>query len=80
MVVPIVDEDYNLENSIEKLIEKSKIKSTLQKDTIAEGIVIRPLNEMIENEVLKGKKEKMMAKEKEIDNRLIEQARIAGEE
>lgn len=54
-MVPVLEENYILENSIERLIEKSKMKSVLNKETIAEGIVIRPLTEMIERNVLQGR-------------------------
>ncbi len=54
-MVPVVDEAYKLENSIERLVEKSKMKSALNNDTIAEGIVIRPVDEMIEKNVLQGR-------------------------
>jgi len=54
-LVPIIEENYKLENNIETLIEKSKMKSILNNDAIAEGIVIRPMNEMIEKEVLNGR-------------------------
>ncbi|MCE3228898.1 MAG: hypothetical protein K0S32_3449 [Bacteroidetes bacterium] len=54
-MVPVLEENYVLDNSIENLIVKSKLKSQLNKDTIAEGIVIRPMNEMIEKQVLQGR-------------------------
>ena len=48
-------ENYLLESSVEAVIEKSKMKSVLNKDTIAEGIVIRPLEEIIDQFVLQGR-------------------------
>jgi RNA ligase (TIGR02306 family) len=54
-MVPVLEENYVLDNSIENLIVKSKLKSQLNKETIAEGIVIRPMNEMIEKYVLQGR-------------------------
>jgi RNA ligase (TIGR02306 family) len=53
--VPVLEEDYVLEDSMDKLIEKSKFKSKLNPEAIAEGIVIRPMKEMIDNNVLKGR-------------------------
>jgi RNA ligase (TIGR02306 family) len=46
--VPILDFNYKLSNSIDRIIEMSKIKSTLNKDVWAEGIVIRPHKERID--------------------------------
>jgi len=54
-LVPVLEENYELDNSIENLIVKSKMRSVLNKDTIAEGIVIRPVKEMVDNEVMKGR-------------------------
>ena len=54
-MVPVLDENYLLESSVEAVIEKSKMKSVLNKDTIAEGIVIRPLEEIIDQFVLQGR-------------------------
>lgn len=54
-MVPVLEENYILETSIEKLIEKSKMKSILHKDTTAEGIVIRPMTELVEKFVLQGR-------------------------
>lgn len=54
-MVPVVDENYVLESSVENVIEKSKMKSLLNKDTIAEGIVIRPLEEIIDKFILQGR-------------------------
>jgi RNA ligase (TIGR02306 family) len=44
-MVPIVSENFVLTPHIEKLVEQSKIKSGLNKNTWAEGIVIRPIGE-----------------------------------
>jgi RNA ligase (TIGR02306 family) len=46
--VPILDFNYKLSNNIDRIIEMSKIKSTLNKDVWAEGIVIRPHKERID--------------------------------
>lgn len=54
-MVPVLEEDYFLEDSVEALIGKSKMRSVLNKDTIAEGIVIRPVEEKIDREVLQGR-------------------------
>lgn len=43
--VPILEESYNLENNIPSIIEKAKIKSSLNKNVWAEGIVIRPCDQ-----------------------------------
>ncbi len=43
-MVPVLFNDYELNNDIETLVDFSKIKSTLNKDVWAEGIVIRPNN------------------------------------
>lgn len=54
--VPILDKNYVLENEIPKIIKLATIKSTLQKDSWAEGIVLRPLIELrdLANENLLG--------------------------
>jgi RNA ligase (TIGR02306 family) len=54
-MVPIVDENYLLESSINAIIEKSQMKSVLNKDTIAEGIVIRPLEEKMDKYIMQGR-------------------------
>ena len=54
-MVPIIDESYLLDSLVDNVIEKSKMKSVLNKETIAEGIVIRPLEEMIDNFMLQGR-------------------------
>jgi RNA ligase (TIGR02306 family) len=46
--VPIVALDYELENDIDAIIGMATIKSELQKDVWAEGIVIRPYTEKID--------------------------------
>lgn len=47
-MVPVLSEDYLLENDIDAIIERSKIRSTINPDVWAEGIVIRPLREKID--------------------------------
>ena len=47
--VPIIDENYILENDIEKIVEKSIGKSLIHTKGHREGIVIRPLSEKIYN-------------------------------
>jgi RNA ligase (TIGR02306 family) len=42
-MVPVLSSDYALENDIASLVKLATIKSTLNKDTWAEGIVIRPI-------------------------------------
>ncbi len=54
-IVPILEEHYLLESSVDALITKSKLKSVLNKDTIAEGIVIRPVEEKIDKYVMQGR-------------------------
>jgi RNA ligase (TIGR02306 family) len=53
--VPILEENFELVNNIDALVEKSKINSHLNGDTIAEGIVIRPVQEVIEKYKLQGR-------------------------
>jgi ATP-dependent RNA circularization protein (DNA/RNA ligase family) len=43
--VPIISEDYLLPKTVDELVEYSKGKSVLNKDTHREGIVLRPLVE-----------------------------------
>lgn len=43
--VPILETDYRLETDIQALVEKSRGRSVLNKDTHREGIVLRPLKE-----------------------------------
>lgn len=54
--VPILSKDYLLTNNIETLVEQSKIKSALNKDIWAEGIIIRPIEtdkyKMVSNNLL----------------------------
>lgn len=54
-MVPIIDEHYLLSNDINELIEKSSMQSTLNKNAIAEGIVIRPTTETIDKYKLQGR-------------------------
>ncbi len=44
-IVPILSETYKLSNNIEEIVELATIKSSMRKETWAEGIVIRPLRE-----------------------------------
>ena len=44
-MVPVVSEDYQLENSVDALVKKATMKSLVAKDTWAEGIVVRLLTE-----------------------------------
>ena len=43
--VPVISENYILENDINKIVEMAKIKTTMNPTAWAEGIVIRPLKE-----------------------------------
>lgn len=54
-MVPVLEENYLLESNVEALVAKSKLKSVLNKDTIAEGIVIRPVQEKIDRNVMQGR-------------------------
>jgi hypothetical protein len=47
--VPVINENYNLENDMESLVKMSIGKSLLS-DCQREGIVIRPLNEIIDRD------------------------------
>jgi RNA ligase (TIGR02306 family) len=47
-IVPILYQQYPLDNNIESIINLATIKSTLNKDVWAEGIVIRPYSEKID--------------------------------
>lgn len=49
--VPILNIDYSLSDSIPELVELSKGKSILNDDSLREGIVIRPLLELEDNEL-----------------------------
>lgn len=49
--VPIVDFNYTLTDSIPDLVELSKGKSVLNSEVLREGIVIRPLKEIQDNEL-----------------------------
>ncbi len=44
--VPILEENYMLENNISTLVEKAKMRSVVNTETWAEGIVIRPYEEI----------------------------------
>lgn len=54
-MVPVLEEGYMLESSIDALVAKSRCKSRLNAETIAEGIVIRPLEETIDRYVMQGR-------------------------
>lgn len=54
-MVPVTDENYLLESSVEAVITKSQMRSVLNKDTIAEGIVVRPLEEKIDKSIMQGR-------------------------
>ena len=54
-MVPVLDESYLLESSVESVILKSQVRSVLSKDTIAEGIVIRPVEEKIDKNIMQGR-------------------------
>lgn len=47
--VPVINENYILENDIDALIKMSIDKSILNKDVWREGIVIRPINEITDH-------------------------------
>lgn len=49
--VPILNDEYYLTNSIPELVELSKGKSVLNKETLREGIVIRPVEEIQDNDL-----------------------------
>lgn len=51
-MVPVLTEDYELENDIDRIVEMATIKSTVHKDAWAEGLVIRPLIEVFDFELL----------------------------
>jgi RNA ligase (TIGR02306 family) len=52
-MVPILSTTYLLENNIDAIVKMATIKSTLNKDVWAEGIVIRPLLSQSEFEEMK---------------------------
>jgi RNA ligase (TIGR02306 family) len=49
-MVPVLSEDYLLENDIPKLVERANIKTSMNPKAWAEGIVIRPLVETADRE------------------------------
>ena len=49
-MVPVIDSNYILETNINSIVEKSKIKSTLNPKIWAEGIVIRPYFEKYDSQ------------------------------
>jgi hypothetical protein len=52
--VPILNSEFILTNSIPALVEMAKIKSTIKQDIWAEGIVIRPLEEIVDKSHISG--------------------------
>ena len=48
--VPVLSENYILENDIQKIVERANVKTTLNPLAWAEGIVIRPLTEILDRE------------------------------
>lgn len=54
-MVPVLDENYLLESSVESVIIKSQLRSVLNKETIAEGIVIRPVEEKMDRSIINGR-------------------------
>lgn len=54
-MVPVLEENYLLESNVDALIAKSKMNSVLNRETIAEGIVIRPVEEKTDKYVMKGR-------------------------
>ncbi len=48
--VPVLSENYFLENDIQKIVEMASVKTTLNLLAWAEGIVIRPLYETLDRE------------------------------
>ncbi|RYU96774.1 RNA ligase (ATP) [Emticicia agri] len=51
--VPVLNDNYHLSDSITELVEMAKIKSKVQAEVWAEGIVIRLLNEKFDKWLLK---------------------------
>ena len=47
-MVPVITEDYILEDDIDSIIEMATIRSSVYKESWAEGIVIRPLKEIFD--------------------------------
>jgi len=54
IIVPLISDNYVLENDIDALVKMSIGKSVMNPDVWREGIVIRPLNETIEDRVARG--------------------------
>lgn len=52
-MVPLIDENYLLTNDIEKIVKDATIKSSINKEAYAEGIVTRPLDEKLNSEISK---------------------------
>ena len=51
-MVPVVEEHYTLDNDIDKLVSMATIKSKLNPNAWAEGIVIRPGEEIVDNDIM----------------------------
>jgi RNA ligase (TIGR02306 family) len=52
-VVPLITDTYNLENEMEAIIKRATVKSLICPEVWAEGIVIRPVHEKIDQEFSK---------------------------
>jgi len=52
--VPILNEQYELENDINKLVEMSIAKSILNPKILREGVVIRPIHEKLDMQMAQG--------------------------
>ena len=50
-MVPVLDKNYILENNIDTIVKRATIKSTMDAQSWAEGIVIRPIDEKIDGEL-----------------------------
>lgn len=48
--VPVLSENYILENDVQKIVEMANIKTILNPSAWAEGIVVRPLKETLDRE------------------------------
>lgn len=51
-MVPVLNESFSLSSNISTLVESAKIKSTINPEAWAEGIVIRPLTEKMDRKFL----------------------------
>lgn len=54
-LVPIVNEHYELDHDIDVLMNLSKLHSALNAETLAEGVVIRPLDEITDKYGMQGR-------------------------